>query len=141
MGCGAERRGLLTAWLLERRGGEHSFSLSLSLSHTHTHTHTRVHLALCKSWRMFAHYRLLHITGSEKSCPKETCFFDCGTFLFSKRRLVTCSAETFENDSHWSHTGSFKKPQGWGPAPEHFTRITKGRTRRGMGFLFFCFFF
>ena len=30
--------------------------------------------------------------------------------------------------------GILKKPQGLGPTPEHFTRVTKGRTRRRMGF-------
>lgn len=32
--------------------------------------------------------------------------------------------------------GILKKPQGLGPTPEHFTRVTKGRTRRRMGFFF-----
>lgn len=65
-------QGLLTAWPTER-----------TAEHTHAHTHGYPPCIVSSSCKN--HGVRLHMTASEKSCRKETCFFDCGAFLFSKR--------------------------------------------------------
>lgn len=103
------------------------------------HTHTAVRLVQafpCKNNGAHLHIALRNLAG------KKPASFDDGTFYFSKRHLVICSAENFKNfyfngvSSSWHLRvtwGALRNPTGLGPTPEHFTRVTKGRTRR-MGF-------